>query len=531
MLILTNAKIHTLDPKQPVARGLAIQPGPENSGRIVAVGDPETLKLQFSNTRVEDLGGKIVLPGLIDAHVHMRQFSLGLQDINCDTATLSECLQRVAERARNVKPGTWIKGHGWRQNDWAEGFGTASMLDAVAPNYPVYLTAASMHAAWANYAALKAAGIDAHTDDPPNGRIKRDESGQPTGILFEEAMELVSRAIPQSTADEDVRAIHSAQEYLWTLGLTGIHDFDRERSFAALQTLRERGELKLRVLKHIPVESLDHAVEVGLRSGFGDDLLRIGAIKVFADGALGPRTAAMIEPYDGEPENRGMLFMDSEQLSEWGQKAAIGGLNMAVHAIGDRANHEVLNAFENLRAFELENALPHRRHRIEHVQVLHPDDVYRLAELQIVASMQPIHATSDMMAAEKYWGERSKYGYGWRTQLDGGAILALGSDAPVESPNPFRGLHAAVTRRRADGNPGPEGWYTEQRLTLDESLKGFTSGPAYLASMENKVGRLMPGFLADLIVLDQDPLELDPHDLQHVHPTANMLGGEWVWKQ
>ncbi|MGH2582203.1 MAG: amidohydrolase, partial [Anaerolineales bacterium] len=423
MLIIANAKIHTLDPKQPVANALAVRIGPEHSGRIVALGDPESLKSQFNNAKVEDLSGKVVLPGLTDAHVHMRQFSLGLQDINCDTATLEECLQRVADRARNAKPRTWIKGHGWRQNDWQEGFGTASMLDRVVPNNPVYLTAASMHAGWVNSAGLKTAGINAQTDDPPNGRIQRYENGQPTGILFEEAMELAAQAIPQGSTKEDMQAISSAQEYLWTLGLTGIHDFDRERSFRALQTLRERGELKLRVLKHIPVESLDHAIEVGLRSGFGDDLLRIGAIKVFADGALGPRTAAMIKPYDGEPENRGMLFVDSEQLLKWGQEAAVGGLNMAVHAIGDRANHEVLKAFEQIRSFERENGLPQRRHRIEHVQVLHPDDRKRLGELQIVASMQPIHATSDMTAADKYWGGRSTYGFAWRTQLNAGAIL------------------------------------------------------------------------------------------------------------
>jgi predicted amidohydrolase YtcJ len=288
--------------------------------------------------------------------------------------------------------------------------------------------------------------------------------------------------------------------------------------------------LGLRVHKQLPVEALEHATGIGLRSGFGDDLLRMGAIKVFADGALGPRTAAMIEPYDGEPENRGMLFIDAEQLFEVAQQAALGGLRMSVHAIGDRANHEVLNAYQQLRGFERAQGLPALRHRIEHVQLLHPGDLQRLGELGIIASMQPIHATSDMDAADKHWGTRAKYGYTWRTQLQAGAVLAFGSDAPVESPNPFLGLHAAVTRRHADGRPGPEGWHAGERLPLADALAGFTTGAAYAAGMETKQGRLAPGYLADLIVLEHDPFAIDAHELQHLAPSATMLGGEWVWR-
>jgi len=531
MLILSNAKIHTLDPKKPIASAMVIDSAPDNMGQVLALGSLDNLKEQFSSAKVEDLRGSIVLPGLTDAHVHFRQYSLGLQQINCDTSTRAECLERVRARALRLAPGVWIRGHGWRQNDWQEGFGTAAMLDEVAPKNPVCLTAASLHAGWANSAALKAANITTGTDDPINGEIQRDAHGQPTGILFEAAMEMVARVVPQSSAEEDVGAMRAAQEHLWSLGLTGLHDFDRARSFTALQTLRERGELKLRVLKHIPVESLEQALAIGLRSGFGDEMLRIGAIKVFADGALGPRTAAMFEPYNGEPQNRGMLFIDSEELLEKAQQAAIGGLNMAVHAIGDRANHEVLNAFEQLRDFEREKNVPARRHRIEHVQVLHPNDLQRLGQLGLVASMQPIHATSDMLAAENYWAERSKYAYGWRTQLEAGAVLAFGSDAPVESPNPFLGLHAAVTRRRADGSPGSQGWYPEQRLSLTEALKGFTFGPAYLAGMENRLGRLRPGYLADLIALEEDPFECAPQDLRKLKPIATMVGGEWVWRE
>jgi predicted amidohydrolase YtcJ len=386
-----------------------------------------------------------------------------------------------------------------------------------------------LHAGWANSAALRAAGITAATVDPPNGQIQRDEHGQPTGILFEEAQGLVEDAIPHPSAEEDIAAIQTAQARLWSFGLTGVHDFDRLRSFAALQSLHGRGQLKLRVHKNLPVEVLEHAIGIGLRSGLGDDLLRIGGIKVFADGALGPRTAAMVEPYAGEPNNRGMLFLDAEQLFEHAQNAARGGLKMTVHAIGDRANHEVLNAYEQLRNFERSAGLPALRHRIEHVQILHPDDLQRLGKLHIIASMQPIHATSDMQAADEYWGERSQYAYSWRTQLEAGSVLAFGSDAPVESPNPWLGIHAAVTRRRADGSPGAEGWYPQQRLTLGEALAGFTTGPAYAAGAENKLGRLAPGYLADLIVMEQDPFSIDAHELQHLLPSAVMLGGEWVY--
>jgi predicted amidohydrolase YtcJ len=346
-------------------------------------------------------------------------------------------------------------------------------------------------------------------------------------------MELVGDVIPAPTIEEIANAIEKAQSILWRMGLTGIHDFDRRESFMALQQLHTQGKLKLRVLKNIPVELLDQAFELGLRAGFGDDWLRIGSVKVFMDGALGPHTAAMFQPYIGEGENRGILNMDGEELFEYGRKAAQVGLGMTVHAIGDRANHEVLNAYEQLRLYENENHLPALRHRIEHVQVIHPDDVARLGKMNIIASMQPIHATSDMLMADQFWGpERSRLAYAMRTQLDFGARLALGSDAPVESPNPFWGLHAAVTRRRADGSPSPDGWYPEQKLTMAEALAGYTLGPAYTANMEDRLGRLAPNYLADLIVVDasQDIFTCNPNDLLTLESSATMIGGEWVYR-
>jgi predicted amidohydrolase YtcJ len=298
----------------------------------------------------------------------------------------------------------------------------------------------------------------------------------------------------------------------------------------ALQVLHQNGDLKLRVTKSIPVELLQQAHELGLRSGFGNDMLQIGSVKAFMDGALGPRTAAMFQPYENEPDNRGILNMDGEQLLEIGRLAVDSGLSMAVHAIGDRANHEVLDAFEQLRKYEQEKNLPHFRHRIEHVQILHPDDAARLGKLGIIASMQPIHATSDMLAADKFWGERSTLAYAWRAQLANGAVLAFGSDAPVENPNPFPGLYASVTRRRSDGTPSPQGWYPAQRLSVQEAWDGFTTGAAYAAGMENRLGKLSPGFYADLIVLEENPFTCGPDTLLKMQSSATMVNGEWVWQ-
>lgn len=545
MKLLFNARIHTLNPAQETASALLIE-----RGEIVAVGGDELLGARAEKF---DLRGRTVLPGLIDAHIHLQHYALALQKIDCETSTLEECLRRVAERVKSAKDGEWVLGHGWNQNQWGELtarhaksekkdlnlsdlggprgeslWPSASDLDSIAPNHPVYLTAKSLHAAWANSAALKLAGITASTPNPENGEIQRDERGQPTGILLESAMELVSAKIPQAGIAQLAEAIRAAQPILWKMGLTGVHDFDRRACFMALQELHERGELKLRVVKNIPIEDLDHACELGLRSGFGNDWLRIGNVKAFMDGALGPRTAAMLQPYLNEPENHGILNMDGEQLFEFARRAADVGLAMIVHAIGDRANHEVLNAYEQLRGYERERGRPRLRHRIEHVQVLHPNDAARLAQLDVIASMQPIHATSDMHMADRYWGERSRLAYAWRTQLSHGARLAFGSDAPVESPNPFLGLYAAVSRRRA-GEAG-ESWIPEEKLTLREAVEAYTLGAAYAAGMESRLGQLSPGCLADLIVLEKDPFVCPAEELPALQSSATMVGGEWVWR-
>jgi len=533
MKLLYNAHIHTLDDSRPQATAIAVE-----RERILAVGETENLLSQFERAERQDMGGQTILPGLTDAHLHLQHYALSLQKIDCETDTLDECLRRVEERVRAAKPDEWILGHGWNQNNWSPPLSSpptlggdwpsAADLDRIAPHNPVYLTAKSLHAGWASSAALKLAGITANSPDPVNGQLQRDEHGSLTGILLESAMELMSQALPQPSTGAIAEAIEASQPIFWRMGITGVHDFDRRDCFMALQSLHAQGKLKLRVTKSIPLEDLEHAVELGLRTGFGDDWLRIGSVKIFMDGALGPRTAAMFQPYLDEPENRGILNMDAEELFEAGRHAVEVGLSMAVHAIGDRANHEVLDAYEQLRCFEQDRGLPPLKHRIEHVQVLHPDDAGRLAELGVIASMQPIHATSDMHMADRYWGERAALSYAWRTQLEHGAKLAFGSDAPVESPNPFLGVHAAVTRQRADGSPSQEGWYLEQRLSLQEAIEAYTLGPAYTSGMETRLGKLSPGYLADLIVLQQDPFTTHPSMLLEMETSGTMLGGEWV---
>ena len=527
MLGLTNARIYTFNPDLPSASTLVI-----DQGKIIAVGETASY-LFIDNPRIEivDLGGRTVIPGLTDAHIHLQTYSMGLQKIDCETASLSECLEKVAVRAQQTPPGSWILGHGWNQNNWLDGFGTCHQLDAITSDHPVYLTAKSLHAGWINSAASRLAGITAQTPDPAGGRIQRDEHGFPTGILFETAMALVTNILPEPQPATVAEAIKDALPLLWQMGLTGVHDFDRQTCFTALQLLHEAGDLKLRVTKCLPIEILPQVVEIGLRSGFGDDFLRIGSIKAFADGALGPRTAAMLQPYEGEPDNRGIAMLDAEEIFERGRLAVENGLSLAIHAIGDRANHEVLDAYAQLRRLEKNNpslSRGHLRHRIEHVQIIHPDDVHRLAQLNIIASMQPIQAVSDFPMADRYWGSRAAHSYAWRTILNFGTSMAYGSDAPVESPNPFWGLHAAVSRRRPDGSPGPNGWYPGQRLNLTEALHGFTIGAAFAAGMENRLGKLAPGYLADLVILDTDLMDCEIDHIRDIQPAATMIAGEWV---
>ncbi len=525
--LLVNARVHALtDVAASSAPAEAVALRDE---RVVAVGAEAECRAAVSNPEVVDCGGRAVIPGLIDAHMHMELTALARQAVAAETATLQLCLDRVAEAAARTPAGQWITGQGWNQNDWGGAFPSAVDLDRVAAHHPVYLQVKSAHAAWVNTHALRLAGVRADTPDPEGGRIMRDEQGAPTGILLETAMSLVQNRIPPPTETALADLFEALQADAWRWGLTGVHDFDGRRSLAAWQELRGRGALGLRVVKTVRAAYLDHVLALGLRPGFGDDWIRLGQVKVFLDGALGPRTAWMLEPYEGEPDNRGVTVTDPEELFDIGRRAASAGFALTVHAIGDRANHEVLNAIERLRGeFGPPRAQPHR---IEHVQVAQSTDLARLGALGAVASMQPLHATSDGPVAERLWGHgRSATAYAWRSVLDAGGVLACGSDSPIEPLNPWTGVHAAVTRRRRDGWPGPDGWFPEQRLTVAETLLGYTRGAAVAGGMPGRARGLVPGALADLVVLDRDPFTCDPEALPEITAAATMVGGEWRWR-
>jgi len=542
--LLVNGQVYTMDAGCPRASALAIV-----GEHILAVGnDPSTgsghrlRDLLIPGRKAFDLGGRCVLPGLTDSHIHFTWYALSLRALDLSkAATLDEMLALVAERARETGPGEWILGMRWDQEQWPERrFPTAADLDTVAPVHPVVLRAKSGHALVTNSVVLDLARITAETPDPPGGRIGRDASGRPDGMLFEDsAMELVTGLIPPPEPEETDDALREAFPSAWRVGLTTIHDMDGPPAFAAYQRLHVRGELGLRVVKYLPADALDCALEVGLRARLGDDWLRVGGIKVFADGALGPRTAAMLAPYAGEPGNVGVLTTDGDALRELARRAVAGGLPLAVHAIGDRANRMVLDVLQDVGGGSRDvprgrdepggrdKPSPYR-HRIEHVQLLHPDDVGRLAVLGVVASMQPIHATQDSEMADRYWGERCAAAYAWRSLLEAGTMLAFGSDCPVEDLNPFLGIHAAVTRRRTDGFPGPEGWYPEQRLTVEEAVRAYTLGAACAAGLEDRLGSLAPGKLADLVVLDRDVFTCDPMAIAETRVVATMIGGRFL---
>ncbi|MFN3704754.1 MAG: amidohydrolase [Thermoflexales bacterium] len=525
-LLLHNARIYTADPRQPHADALAIA-----NGRILAIGsDDDILAIHLPGARRENLGGAFITPGLIDAHLHLQWTGLALQRVALHSATsVSEAVARVRERAERTPPGMWIEGWGWSQEAWGGHFPTAAQLDAATQAHPVALRAKSGHALWVNTLALQQAGIGTHTPDPPGGQIVRLPDGSPSGVLLEQATRLVSDIIPLPSGEQLMDATAAAMRAMNRVGLTAVHCMDGKggiESFLTYQRLREQGRSTLRVIKQLPVEDLDAVIGCGLRSGFGDAWLRVGGIKVFADGALGSRTAWMLQPYEGDPHNCGIAIYDHQQLTAFALRAHAHGLSLTVHAIGDAANRAALDALAASYAQAGKDA--RLRDRIEHAQVLHPSDIPRFGQLGVIASVQPIHATQDMDAVDQHWGQRGRYAYAFRSLLDSGARLALGSDAPVESFHPLLGMHAALTRQRADGQP-IGGWHPQQRLNLDEVLHGYTLGAAYAGYAERDIGSLEVGKCADLVVWSHDLSQLPADALLEAQPQRVMVDGAWLF--
>jgi predicted amidohydrolase YtcJ len=530
-LILYNARLTTQHPDFPNVTALAMR-----DRRILAVGDDDEIRsLAQSHTQQIDVCGRRVVPGLIDSHFHFYDWALGRRGLSLtNAASLADVRERVRQVVRKALPGEWILGQGWNQDGWPQPrLPHRSDLDDLTPHNPTVLWRTDLHLAWVNSQALQIAGITADTLDPAMGVIDRNESGQPTGILRELAINLVRQVIPPPTADDTDQAMRTAIADIHRLGLTGVHDMrimggeDGPPAFQAWQRLQSQGGLKLRVWMMLPSERLSEVIALGLRTGFGDEYLRVGGIKIFSDGATGPRTAWMLEPF--ADAGIGMPLTPMREIAEMISTAHQAGISTATHAIGDRSVQELLDVFTEILAGKGGGVQPLAPHRIEHVQHSHPHDLERLAPLGLVASVQPIHATDDMAMMERACGERSRWAYAFRDLLNAGTVLALGSDCPVASPNPFWGIHAAVTRQRRDGTPAA-GWYPGQRLTVAEAVWGYTMGPAYASGQSARQGSLAPGKLADLIVLDRDIFAISPEVIPDTQVELTVFDGQVVYR-
>ncbi len=520
-LILYNGSIHTMDPARPVASAVVCA-----GGRIAAVGsDAKAWAAAGHGAQAIDLNGRTVIPGLTDAHLHFLWYAVGLSRPNLDGArSLPQALERLNDALATTAQGEWIVGSGWNHEDWAiPVFPCRQDLDSVTLDRPVVLRRKDGHSVWANSLALERGGISVGTEDPPGGALDRDEHGAPTGILRENAMDLVMARVPKPGPETMRRALKAGMGRAHAAGLTGIHDMEGPEALAVFQEAHGRDELTLRVTMQIPADNLDHVLELGLRTGLGDDWVRIGHLKLFADGSLGSQTAWMLAPFAGQAGGTGVATTPPERLELMVERAARGGIASAIHAIGDRANRQVLDILERV------SAGPGRglRQRVEHVQLLHPDDLPRLAKIGVVASMQPIHATSDRYMADRLWGGRCRYGYAWRSLLDSGTVLAFGSDCPVEGLEPLQGIYAAVARKRA-GEPESQPWYPEQRISVMEAVRAFTWGAAFACGQERNLGSVTPGKLADLVVLSHDIFAGPAESILNAQVDYTIVGGEVV---
>jgi predicted amidohydrolase YtcJ len=533
-LVLHGGRIVTMDPDRPEAEAMAI-----GGARILAVGSTDAIaSYRGPETEVIDLQGATAMPGLIDGHLHFPRMGAKLRQLFLDeTRSASEVVEVVRREADRTAPGAWIVGHGWHTVTWDRPeYPDHAALSRAAPDHPVFLIGMATHAAWVNARALELAGIDRATPDPPGGQIVRDPTtGEPTGILLETAQQLVSRLLPPET-DETRRAdLRAASAAALRLGLTTVHDGGLDDdSIRLLRSMVDDGTLGVRLYVMRSVANpaaLDEALATPPLIGHGDGRLTVRTLKVFADGALGARGAALLEPYNDAPGERGLVQNDEEALFEIVRRAGEAGYQVAIHAIGDRGNRIALNAIERAQ-----KALPGRdlRPRIEHAQVLAREDIPRFGALGVIASMQPIHCTMDMGFTEPRVGPaRARGAYAFRSLLDSNARVAAGSDTPafpIDYNNPMWGIHAAVTRQDRAGEP-PGGWYPDERVSVLEALRMFTLGAAYAAIEENEKGSLTPGKLADVTVLSRDILTIPAGEIPQVEAVMTIVGGRVVYRR
>jgi predicted amidohydrolase YtcJ len=501
-MILENGVVRTMDPALPTARALAI------AGERVA-GGVGTHETALPTPEVVDLGGRCVVPGLTDSHVHFPTWALGLRDLSLEGVTsLADALERVRASPAD---GPWIRGQGWRDAAW-EAKPTKQALDTVTGERPAALWAKDLHSLWLNSAALALAGGDLEVE---GGVVERDGDGEPTGVLREEAAWRFRERFPSVSEKEWLEVTRAGVKLAHSRGVTAVHDKDGWVGAPEIfQRLKERDGLTLRVWQSLPYAKLPEFESLGLRSRLGDDFLRLGYLKIFMDGTLGSQTAWLL---DGS----GVRITSGEELEEIVRRAARAGWPVAAHAIGDRANREALDAFEATREEWQPRGL---RPRVEHAQCLSADDLPRFAELGVACSVQFSHAPSDRDLAERFWPERLEGAYAFKSLLDSGAVLANGSDAPIEELDPLAGIRAGVTRT-IDERPG---WRLQEAVSVEEALHATTVAPAWLAGDERKRGKLVPGYLADLVVLSRDPVKCPPDELETVEVVATMVGGRWV---
>jgi predicted amidohydrolase YtcJ len=538
-LYLVNGKVYTQDARMPAASAVAI-----SGNRFRAVGSDDQIRsLAGPGAQIIDLGGRRVLPGLNDGHFHYWDWALALRQLPLSTSpSLAAVREQVAQAAQT--PGTgWVLGRGWNETLWLEQrLPTRADLDDVAGPHPVMLYRNDMHLAVVNSQALQAAGITADTPNPPGGVIGRDAAGQPNGLLADLAMNLASAVVPPVSEEDTVDAMRAGITLLHRLGLTGLHDYRvmggicGVPAFRAWQRLEAAGKLALRVWMHLPGERTSEAIALGLRTGFGNDYLRVGHLKFFVDGSQGARTAWMLEPY--EDSGCGIPLTPLAEIGDAVVRAELAGWAVAIHSIGDRANRELISTLEQARETVAQHrpisgavtAPPKAPHRIEHVQMLRSEDLPRLARLGVVASVQPLQATDDIAMVEQSVGQRAQYAYTFQSLLRAGVPLALGSDCPVADPNPFWSIHAAVTRQHRDGTP-VGGWYPEQRLTIQQAVWGFTMGTATASGRQAELGSIVAGKLADLVVLDRDILAIEPAEIAEARADLTVFDGCVVFER
>jgi predicted amidohydrolase YtcJ len=528
-LLVSNVNGYTLDSHGKMQQFQALL---VDQGKVVATGTSADLKKLAGHAKVIDGHGGTMLPGLIDAHGHVLELGYALTSVDLsDTHTLDGALAKLKAYAAAHPDAKWIRGGGWNQEIWKLGrFPTARELDAVISDRPVWLSRIDGHASWANSAAIKLAGVTRTSKDPSGGRIERDADGKPAGVFVDGAQRLVNAVAPAPTKRENIAALDTALAEMAKVGLTGVGDAGID--LANYRLYREYADAhKLTARIYAMIRDTGGAFDVISKSGpligYGDAFLTVRTVKLFADGALGSRGAAMLSPYSDDPENRGLLFMQPAVMTAKIDKAFGKGYQVAIHAIGDGANREVLDSYA--AAYKDHPDARILRNRVEHAQIVSLKDISRFVSLNLIASMQPTHATSDMNMAEARIGhDRMAGAYAWRRFLTQGTVVAGGSDFPVESPNPFFGLYSAVTRQDHQGKP-PGGWYPDQDMTLTEALRAFTLDAAYAEHAEKTLGTLEPGKWADFILIDHDIFKDAPSKIWNTKVMQTWVGGKQVY--